>query len=88
MTASRLGKPNKGRIHSSIHPPIAVLSTDVSHYGKPIDRFDRILVMDAASGRAVGFGSPRDLMQIEGGVFRSFVQERGERRAPEEIIWS
>jgi ABC-type multidrug transport system fused ATPase/permease subunit len=58
----------------------------IAHRLSTIADFDRILVMDA--GRAVEFGSPRDLMQIEGGVFRSLVQESGERRALEEIILS
>ncbi|OKL62118.1 hypothetical protein UA08_02366 [Talaromyces atroroseus] len=56
----------------------------IAHRLSTIADFDRILVMDA--GRAVEFGSPRDLMHIEGGVFRSLVQESGERRALERII--
>jgi ABC-type multidrug transport system fused ATPase/permease subunit len=56
----------------------------IAHRLSTIVDFDRILVMDA--GRAVEFGSPRDLMGIEGGVFRSLVEESGERKVLEEII--
>lgn len=57
----------------------------IAHRLSTIVDFDRILVMDA--GRAVEFGTPRDLMAIEGGVFRSLVEESGERRVLEGIIF-
>lgn len=57
----------------------------IAHRLSTIVDFDRILVMDA--GRAVEFGTPRELMGIEGGVFRSLVEESGERRVLEEIIF-
>ena len=40
--------------------------------------------MDA--GKAVEFGSPRELMEIEGGMFRSLVENSGERGVLEHII--
>jgi ABC-type multidrug transport system fused ATPase/permease subunit len=40
--------------------------------------------MDA--GKAVEFGSPRELMGIEGGVFRSLVEESGERERLMRVI--
>ncbi|KAK2766653.1 hypothetical protein FQN54_005965 [Arachnomyces sp. PD_36] len=57
----------------------------IAHRLSTIADFDRILVMDA--GRAVEFGPPRELMGIEGGVFRSLVEESGERRVLEDIIF-
>lgn len=56
----------------------------IAHRLSTIVDFDRILVMDA--GKAVEFGSPRELMGIEDGVFRKLV-ESGERRVLEEIIF-
>lgn len=58
----------------------------IAHRLSTIVDFDRILVMDA--GKAVEFGTPRDLMGIEGGVFRSLVEDSGERRILEDIIFS
>ncbi|KAJ9406729.1 hypothetical protein DTO045G8_5395 [Paecilomyces variotii] len=57
----------------------------IAHRLSTIVDFDRILVMDA--GKAVEFGSPRELMEIEGGVFRSLVEDSGERRVLEGIIF-
>ncbi|GAD94011.1 hypothetical protein PVAR5_2631 [Paecilomyces variotii No. 5] len=57
----------------------------IAHRLSTIVDFDRILVMDA--GKAVEFGSPRELMEIEGGVFRSLVEDSGERRVLEDIIF-
>lgn len=56
----------------------------IAHRISTIADFDRILVMDA--GKAVEFGSPKDLMGIEAGVFRSLVEESGEREALEKTI--
>jgi ABC-type multidrug transport system fused ATPase/permease subunit len=58
----------------------------IAHRLSTIVDFDRILVMDA--GRAVEFGSPRELMDIDGGVFRSLVEESGERKVLEETIFN
>ncbi|KAL2004890.1 hypothetical protein VTN00DRAFT_3163 [Thermoascus crustaceus] len=57
----------------------------IAHRLSTIVDFDRILVMDA--GKAVEFGSPRELMRIEDGVFKKLVEESGERRVLEEIIF-
>jgi len=56
----------------------------IAHRISTIADFDRILVMDA--GKAVEFGSPRELMGIEGGVFRSLVEESGERERLMRVI--
>ncbi|KKK21352.1 hypothetical protein ARAM_002629 [Aspergillus rambellii] len=56
----------------------------IAHRLSTIADFDRILVMDA--GKAVEFGSPKDLLQIDGGVFRSLVENSGERALVEEMI--
>lgn len=57
----------------------------IAHRLSTIADFDRILVMDG--GRAVEFGPPRELMGIDGGVFRGLVEESGERRVLENIIF-
>lgn len=57
----------------------------IAHRLSTIADFDRILVMDG--GKAVEFGPPRELMGIEGGVFRGLVEESGERRDLEDIIF-
>jgi ABC-type multidrug transport system fused ATPase/permease subunit len=57
----------------------------IAHRLSTIVDFDRILVMDA--GRAVEFGTPRELMDIENGVFRSLVEESGERQLLEQVIF-
>lgn len=56
----------------------------IAHRLSTIADFDRIVVMDA--GKAVEFGSPRELMEIEGGMFRSLVEDSGERGVLEHII--
>ncbi|PGH10325.1 hypothetical protein GX51_00082 [Blastomyces parvus] len=56
----------------------------IAHRLSTIADFDRILVMDA--GKAVEFGAPKDLMQIDNGVFRGLVQESGEREVLKQII--
>ena len=56
----------------------------IAHRLSTIADFDRILVMDA--GKAVEFGSPRELLGIEGGVFRGLVSESGEREKLERVI--
>jgi len=57
----------------------------IAHRLSTIVDFDRILVMDA--GKVVEFGSPRELMEIENGVFRSLVEESGERQLLEQVIF-
>ncbi|OAT06162.1 ABC bile acid transporter [Blastomyces gilchristii SLH14081] len=56
----------------------------IAHRLSTIADFDRILVMDA--GKAVEFGAPKDLMQIDNGVFRGLVEESGEREVLKQII--
>lgn len=56
----------------------------IAHRLSTVADFDRILVMDA--GRAVEFGPPRELLAIEGGVFRNLVEYSGERALVEAII--
>lgn len=56
----------------------------IAHRLSTIADFDRILVIDA--GKAVEFGSPKDLMAIEGGVFNSLVNDSGEKQILEQII--
>ena len=57
----------------------------IAHRLSTIADFDRILVMDA--GKAAEFGSPRDLMEIEGGIFRGLVENSGEKSVLEGIIF-
>ena len=56
----------------------------IAHRISTIADFDRILVMDA--GKAVEFGSPRELMGIDEGVFRSLVEDSGERERLKNVI--
>ncbi|PYI36068.1 P-loop containing nucleoside triphosphate hydrolase protein [Aspergillus indologenus CBS 114.80] len=56
----------------------------IAHRLSTIADFDRILVMDA--GRAVEFGAPKELLKIENGVFRSLVDNSGEKEVLEKII--
>ncbi|KAJ5570856.1 hypothetical protein N7535_004516 [Penicillium sp. DV-2018c] len=57
----------------------------IAHRLSTIADFDRILVMDA--GRAVEFGTPRELMEIEGGFFKTLVENSGEKAVVEKIIY-
>ncbi|KAJ5156675.1 hypothetical protein N7492_009478 [Penicillium capsulatum] len=57
----------------------------IAHRLSTIADFDRILVMDA--GKAVEFGSPRELMAIEDGVFKSLVANSGEKDVLERMIF-
>jgi ABC-type multidrug transport system fused ATPase/permease subunit len=57
----------------------------IAHRLSTIADFDRILVM--GEGEAKEFGTPRELMGREGGVFRSLVEESGERGTLEGIIF-
>ncbi|KAI5284613.1 hypothetical protein KEM52_002825 [Ascosphaera acerosa] len=49
----------------------------IAHRLSTIADFDKILVMDA--GKGVEYGSPKELMQMESGVFRSLVEQSGEK---------
>jgi len=49
----------------------------IAHRLSTIADFDRVLVLDA--GRVVEFGTPRELWEKEGGVFRGMCEESGER---------
>jgi ABC-type multidrug transport system fused ATPase/permease subunit len=57
----------------------------IAHRLSTIADFDRILVMDA--GKAAEFGTPKDLMGIEGGVFRNLVENSGEKEVLEKMIF-
>ncbi|PYI29539.1 multidrug resistance-associated protein [Aspergillus indologenus CBS 114.80] len=57
----------------------------IAHRLSTVADFDKILVLDA--GKAAEFGTPQELMAIEGGVFRNLVQNSGERAVLEEMIW-
>lgn len=56
----------------------------IAHRLSTIADFDRILVVDA--GKAVEFGSPRELMAIKGGIFKGLVEDSGEKDVLERII--
>ncbi|KAE8383307.1 P-loop containing nucleoside triphosphate hydrolase protein [Aspergillus bertholletiae] len=56
----------------------------IAHRLSSIADFDRVLVLDA--GKAVEFGAPKDLMNIENGVFRNLVNHSGERDVLERVI--
>ncbi|KXG53717.1 ABC transporter, integral membrane type 1 [Penicillium griseofulvum] len=58
----------------------------IAHRLSTIADFDRILVMDA--GKAAEFGSPKDLMGIEGGVFKNLVENSGEKEVLEKMIFA
>lgn len=76
-----------GLIQQSIRAEFGRNSTllVIAHRLSTIVDFDKILVMDA--GKAVEYGAPKDLMGIENGVFRSLVEESGERQVLEGIIF-
>ena len=57
----------------------------IAHRLRTVADFDRILVMDA--GRVVEAGSPRDLLQMEGGVFRGMVEQDAEREELKGLIF-
>ncbi|KAL4914338.1 P-loop containing nucleoside triphosphate hydrolase protein [Aspergillus aurantiobrunneus] len=56
----------------------------IAHRLSTIADFDKILVLDA--GRVVEWGPPRELLGIEGGVFKGLVERSGERGVVERII--
>lgn len=57
----------------------------IAHRLSTIADFDRILVMDA--GKAVEFGPPSELMQIENGVFKNLVENSGEKAVLEKMMF-
>jgi ABC-type multidrug transport system fused ATPase/permease subunit len=56
----------------------------IAHRLSTIADFDRILVM--SEGEIVEFGTPRELVNIEGGVFRDLVNQSGEKALLEKIL--
>lgn len=56
----------------------------IAHRLSTIADFDKILVL--GEGKVVEFGKPKDLMELDGGVFRGMVKESGERQRLEELI--
>ncbi|KAH8690869.1 P-loop containing nucleoside triphosphate hydrolase protein [Talaromyces proteolyticus] len=57
----------------------------IAHRLSTIADFDQILVMDA--GKAVEFGPPKDLMGINGGLFKNLVENSGEKDVLEKMIF-
>jgi ABC-type multidrug transport system fused ATPase/permease subunit len=56
----------------------------IAHRLSTIADFDKILVLD--DGKVAEFGTPKTLMEIEGGIFRGMVSESGEREKLEGLI--
>ena len=56
----------------------------VAHRLSTIADFDRIIVMDA--GRVVESGMPKELIQVEKGIFRGMVEQDAERDALKGLI--
>lgn len=56
----------------------------IAHRLSTIADFDKILVLD--DGKAVEFGTPKELLEIDEGVFRGMVKESGERDRLEKMI--
>ncbi|KAF8846826.1 P-loop containing nucleoside triphosphate hydrolase protein [Acephala macrosclerotiorum] len=56
----------------------------IAHRLSTIVDFDKILVMD--NGMVAEFGTPRELMGMNGGVFKGMVGESGEREKLERLI--
>jgi ABC-type multidrug transport system fused ATPase/permease subunit len=56
----------------------------IAHRLSTIADFDKILVLD--DGKAVEFGTPKELMQIKSGVFKGMVGESGEKGKLQSII--
>ncbi|KAL5338006.1 hypothetical protein BJX70DRAFT_399102 [Aspergillus crustosus] len=57
----------------------------IAHRLSTIADFDKVLVLD--EGRLVEAASPRELMGVEGGVFRNLVERSGERGVVEGVIF-
>jgi ABC-type multidrug transport system fused ATPase/permease subunit len=56
----------------------------IAHRLSTIADFDRIIVLDG--GMVVEIGPPAELVMIENGVFRGWVEESGERTVIERMI--
>jgi ABC-type multidrug transport system fused ATPase/permease subunit len=56
----------------------------IAHRLSTIADFDKILVLH--DGKVAEYGTPRSLMEIEGGIFRGMVAESGEREKLEGLI--
>ena len=56
----------------------------IAHRLSTIADFDRILVM--GDGVAKEFGTPKELLDIEGGIFKSMVESSGEKERLESVI--
>ncbi len=57
----------------------------VAHRLSTVADFDRIAVLDG--GKLIEFGSPRELMEMEGGSFRNLVENSGEREHLRQVIF-
>lgn len=57
----------------------------IAHRLSTIADFDRILVLDA--GKVIEFGSPRQLMGIQSGLFKNLVDNSGEKDVLEKMIF-
>jgi ABC-type multidrug transport system fused ATPase/permease subunit len=56
----------------------------IAHRLSTIADFDKILVLD--DGKVAEFGTPKDLIEINGGIFRGMVTESGEREKLESMV--
>ena len=56
----------------------------IAHRLSTIADFDKILVLE--DGKAVEFGTPRELYEKERGVFKGMVGESGERERLEKMV--
>jgi ABC-type multidrug transport system fused ATPase/permease subunit len=56
----------------------------VAHRLSTVIDFDQILVMN--DGVAAEFGSPRELLEIDGGIFKAMVAESGEKAELEKMV--
>lgn len=84
---SAVDKETDALIQKSIRSEFGRKATSllvIAHRLSTIADFDRILVMDA--GRAVEFGSPKELMGIEQGYFKKLVESSREPKVMEMIL--
>lgn len=58
----------------------------VAHRLSTVADFDRILVMK--DGVTAEFGSPKDLLGVEDGLFKGMVAQSGEVEELEKMIWA
>lgn len=85
-STSSVDKLTDERIQQSIRSEFRQSSTllVIAHRLSTIVDFDRILVLD--QGQAAEFGTPSQLMKIEGGLFRSLVEQDARSSMLEEVI--